>query len=241
MTHLLDTLLVAVAAIALPGWSFVAGRWRAGRPRSERKLFQRYCLIAIRGVALSALVVFVWWKGGRPFSTLGLDVPVGGAGRVGLVIDVVIAGYYLFKVQFSRRSSAELAATRDRLRRLGSYDMLPQTPPEFAVYPIAAVAGSTCEELLYRGFLIGTLTSLISTTGSVLVSSALFGLGHAYQGWVGILRTTLIGLGLGVAFALTNSLWWLIIAHSVANLSGVLLARRMLAESPEAATTNRSS
>ncbi len=233
MTHLLDALLVAVAAVALPAWSFVTGRWRAGRPRSERKLFQRYWLIAIRGVALSALVVFVWGKAGRPFSTLGLDVPVGVAGRVGLVIDVVIAGYYLFKVQFSRRSPEQLATTRDRLRRLGSYDMLPQTPREFAIYPIAAVAGSTCEELLYRGFLITTLRPAISTTGAVLVSSALFGLGHAYQGWLGILRTTVIGLGLGVAFALTSSLWWLIIAHSVANLSGVLLARRMLVESPE--------
>ena len=233
MTRLLDAVLVAVAAVALPAWSFVAGRWRAGRPRSERKPFQRYWLIAVRGAALSALVVFVWSKAGRPFSALGLDAPIGAAGRVGLVIDVVIAGYYLFKVQFSRRSPGELAATRDRLRRLGSYDMLPQTPREFAVYPIAAVAGSTCEELLYRGFLVGTLTPLISTAGAVLVSSALFGLGHAYQGWLGILRTTVIGLVLGIAFALTSSLWWLIIAHSVANLSGVLLARRMLAESPE--------
>jgi membrane protease YdiL (CAAX protease family) len=233
MTHPLDALLLAVAAVALPAWPFVTGRWRAGRPRSERKLFQRYWLIAIRGVALSALIVFVWRKAGRPFSTLGLDVPVGVAGRVGLVIDVAIAGYYLFKVQFSRRSSEQLAATRERLRRLGSYDMLPQTPREFAIYPIAAVAGSTCEELLYRGFLISTLTSLIGTAGAVLVSSTLFGLGHAYQGWLGIVRTTLIGIGLGVAFALTSSLWWLIIAHSVANLSGVLLARRLLAESPQ--------
>jgi uncharacterized protein len=233
MTHLFDALLVAVAAVALPAWSFVTGRWRAGRPRSERKLFERYWLIAIRGAALSALVVFVWSKEGRPFSALGLDVPIGIAGRVGLVIDAAIAGYYLFKVQFSRRSSEQLAATRERLRRLGSYDMLPQTPREFAIYPIAAVAGSTSEELLYRGFLIGTLTPLIGTAGAVLVSSALFGLGHAYQGWLGILRTTVIGLGFGIAFALTSSLWWLIIAHSVANLSGVLLARRILAESPE--------
>jgi CAAX protease family protein len=237
MTHVLDALLVAVAAVALPVWSFVAGRWRAGRPRAERKLFQRYWLIAIRGAALSALVVFAWSKAGRPFSALGLDVPIGIAGRAGLVIDVVIAAYYLFTVQFSRRSSVQLAATRERLRRLGHYDMLPQTLREFAIYPIAAVAGSTCEELLYRGFLIGTLTPLMGTAGAVLMSSALFGLGHAYQGRLGILRTTVIGLGLGIAFALTSSLWWLIIAHSVVNLSGVLLARRMLAESPEGIAT----
>jgi hypothetical protein len=43
----------------------------------------------------------------------------------------------------------------------------------------------------------------------------------------------LIGIAFGVAFALTHSLWWLLIAHTSANLSGVLLARRLLHESPE--------
>jgi len=44
-----------------------------------------------------------------------------------------------------------------------------------------------------------------------------------------------IGCAFGVAFALTQSLWWLLIAHGSANLSGVLLARRLHAESPESA------
>ena len=200
-------------------------------------MFHRYWLIAIRGVLLSALVIFAWWKAGRPFSALGLDMPVGGAGRVGLAINVGIVVYYLLKVQFSQRSAAELVATRERLRQLGSYDTLPQTPREFAVYPIAAIAGSACEELLYRGFLIGTLAPLLGSASSVSLSAALFGLGHVYQGWLGILRTTVIGVALGTAFALTGSLWWLIIAHSVANLSGVVLARRMLAASPERSAT----
>ena len=56
----------------------------------------------------------------------------------------------------------------------------------------------------------------------------LFGLEHAYQGWIGAARTTVIGCGFGVAFAVTHSLWWLLIAHGSANLSGVLLARKML-------------
>jgi CAAX protease family protein len=111
--------------------------------------------------------------------------------------------------------------------------MLPQTPGKFAVFPIAAVAGSTCEELLYRGFFIGRLAPTVGTAAAVLSSSALFGLGHAYQGWIGVARTMLIGIAFGVAFALTHSLWWLLIAHTSANLSGVLLARRLLHESPE--------
>ena len=183
----------------------------------------------------SALVILAWWKAGRPLSALGLDVPVGIPGRVGLIIDVGIVGYYLASVQFSRRTRSQLVATRDRLRRLGSYDMLPKTPGEFAVFPVAAVAGSICEELLYRGFLIGVLTPRLGMAGAVLSSAVLFGLGHAYQGWIGVARTTVIGCAFGVAFAQTHSLWWLLIAHASANLSGTFLAWRMLAESSESA------
>jgi membrane protease YdiL (CAAX protease family) len=229
----LDVFLLAVAGVGLPAWSFYSRRWYARRSPSARTRSSRYWLIAVRGVMLSMVVLGAWWKANRPFSALGLDVPVGLPGRVGFLIDVVIVGYYLTRVQFSRRSPEQLAATRDRLRRLGSYDMLPQTSREFAIFPIAAVAGSTCEELLYRGFLIGALAPAMGTAGAVVASSLLFGLGHLYQGRIGVLRTTVIGFAFGVAFTLTHSLWWLLIAHISLNLSGILLARRVLAESPE--------
>jgi membrane protease YdiL (CAAX protease family) len=145
-------------------------------------------VIAIRGAALGALILVAWENAGRPFAALGLDVPVGGAGRVRLLLDVAIVGYYLASVQFRKRSRDQLAATRERLRRLKSYEMLPQTPAEFATYPIAAVAGSAFEELLYRGYLVGGFAPVVGSPLAVLGSSMLFGLGHAYQGTIGVVR-----------------------------------------------------
>jgi membrane protease YdiL (CAAX protease family) len=87
-----------------------------------------------------------------------------------------------------------------------------------------AVVGSTWEELFYRGFLIGLLGPAFGVLPAVLLSSTVFGFGHAYQGWFGVVRTAIIGLALAVAFVLTNSLWWLIGAHVVFNLSGGLFA-----------------
>lgn len=228
----LDFLLLGIVFIGLPAWSLVASRWYAQKPAHWTRL-AKYWLIAIRGTLLSALVIVAWWKAGRAFSVLGLHVPVRTAGRVGFLVDIAIIVYYLVSVQFRRRSPNQLAATQERLRRLGSYDMLPQTRAEFAMYPIVVITGSTCEELLYRGYLLGGLSPLLGAGAAVLCSSALFGLGHLYQGRIGVLRTTVIGLVFGVAFAVTHSLWWLMIAHTCANMSGVLLARRMPVESIE--------
>jgi hypothetical protein len=44
-----------------------------------------------------------------------------------------------------------------------------------------------------------------------------------------VVRTMIIGLAFGVGFALTHSLWWLLVAHASANLSGLFLARRIAA------------
>jgi CAAX protease family protein len=86
-----------------------------------------------------------------------------------------------------------------------------------------ALVGSVTEEILYRGF----LTLLAGLWGAVLISSIAFGLGHIYQGWMGVVRTSCIGLAFGVAYALTNSLWWLMLAHTMFKSFGGLVAWRL--------------
>lgn len=67
----------------------------------------------------------------------------------------------------------------------------------------------------------------VGPLAAVLLSSVLFGLGHAYQGIVGILRTAIIGLAFGAGCALTKSLWWLVVAHVIVSLCAVAFARRL--------------
>jgi membrane protease YdiL (CAAX protease family) len=232
----LDMVLVVIAAIGLPAWSVIAGRWYARHGRAERRRSQRYWIVIVRGAILSGLVLLTWARAGRSFALLGFDSPVGTAGRVGLLIDVLIIGYYFGAVQLRKRSREHLDATRTRLRRLRTYDMLPQTAVDFATYPIAATVGSVFEELLYRGYLIAVLAPPLGVSIAVLSSAVLFGFGHLYQGTIGVVRTVFIGLALGVGLALTHSLWWLMIAHASANLSGIMLARRLRPASIDAVT-----
>ncbi|MDQ3607147.1 MAG: CPBP family intramembrane metalloprotease, partial [Gemmatimonadota bacterium] len=64
--------------------------------------------------------------------------------------------------------------------------LLPRTPTEKAAFVGVSVTAGVCEELVFRGFLIPALDI---ATGSlplaVLLSCAIFGLLHSYQGMIG--------------------------------------------------------
>jgi len=85
------------------------------------------------------------------------------------------------------------------------------------------------EELVYRAYLMPRIATLVGPTrigglGSLLVSSALFGLSHAYQGLSGVVSTTLAALVFGgVYLALRRNLWAAIIAHGVLDTIGFVL------------------
>jgi len=231
----LDVVLIVIAGIGLPTWSLIAGQ-RHGRGPAHSRRSQRYWIVIVRGAILSGLVLLTWAQAGRSFALLGFDSPVGPGGRVGFLIDALIVGYYFAAVRLRRRSREQLDATRARLRRLRTYDMLPQSAVDFATYPVAATVGSVFEELFYRGYLIAVLAPPLGLSVAVLSSALLFGLGHLYQGTIGVIRTSVIGLALGIGIALTHSLWWLIIAHASANLFGIMLARRLRPTSIDVAT-----
>lgn len=74
------------------------------------------------------------------------------------------------------------------------------------------------EELTARGFLLSRCR--IATTGTalpIIISALLFGIGHAYQGWVGVLQTTLVGIVLAVFTLRWKTLWPAILAHATLN------------------------
>lgn len=92
------------------------------------------------------------------------------------------------------------------------------------------------EEVLHRGFLMGYLARLfggkkIGWWVSLLVVSILFGLGHAYQGPMGMLLVTYSGLVFGTLYIVSGrNLWFTIIAHGTADTIVFLLLFTGLAE-----------
>jgi membrane protease YdiL (CAAX protease family) len=95
--------------------------------------------------------------------------------------------------------------------------------PLGSILPLAAFVG-LWEETVFRGFLLGRLRAALpvpDTPGArlrrdvvaVALSAVLFGAGHGYQGFLGLLQTTVAGLVLGALVIWRRSLWPAIGAH----------------------------
>lgn len=110
--------------------------------------------------------------------------------------------------------------------------LLPETPRE-RVWCVLAIAPTAafCEEFLYRGILLYQITQWTQWPGwGVIVSSAAFGLAHAYQGLNGMARAALLGGLLAAAVVYTGSLYPSMAAHFLIDaVALVWLGPRMLA------------
>jgi len=113
-----------------------------------------------------------------------------------LVAILLLGVFLLFRKVAGIRESALLV------------QLLPKTGTEKVLFVFLSFAAGVGEEIAYRGYLIPALTLLLGWDwGAAILSSAVFGLLHAYQGWLGIVRTAALGLVLASSFILSGVLW----------------------------------
>ncbi len=90
---------------------------------------------------------------------------------------------------------------------------------------IAIFKGGVVEEL-WRGFSISQFSKEYGKTGlimAIILSSAVFGIGHLYQGYDAVVVTTIEGLVLGAIFMLRKSLLELILIHATRDILSIFL------------------
>jgi membrane protease YdiL (CAAX protease family) len=219
----LDFLVVA-AAVAMVAQGVVTGIRNAQTPRSELRLMRRYWFTIGRALVVSAVILLDWYWAGRSWALLGFDIPVGIRGLAGFGIDAAIIGFYAYVALFRKVTPERMAVAR---KHQDSLKILPETRAEMALFPVMALLASPFEELLFRGFLMWFFLPFAGLWGGAVLSSLLFGTAHAYQGWRGVARTGLVGFAFAAAYALTHSLWWLMLAHMALNLGGGLFAMKL--------------
>jgi uncharacterized protein len=221
----LDFLLLFLAAFVMPLLSAITGRQL--QRRSGVPLIRRYWLTIIRGWMVVALIVFAWFWARRPFATLGLDWPISFWGEIGFIATALMALYFFVQlVRVPKLAGANLDKWADRMQTL---KITPGTHDELLVFILVAITAGVWEELLYRGFFIWFLMPLTGAAGAAVISSAIFGIGHLYQGRTGVVYTALVGLAFAVFYLLTQSLWWLMAAHAIVDIYGGTLVYRLLA------------
>jgi hypothetical protein len=103
--------------------------------------------------------------------------------------------------------------------------MYPTTLPETCVFVVLAVLAGFCEEIIFRGYFMRQFTAWTkSVVAGVALQAILFGLGHGYQGWKGMLVISVYGSFFGILAVLRKSLRPGIIQHCAQDgFSGALV------------------
>jgi membrane protease YdiL (CAAX protease family) len=104
--------------------------------------------------------------------------------------------------------------------------IMPMTPNERRWFVPLCVTAGVCEEILCRGFLLHYLHTFpfhLELMFALLLSSAIFGMGHLYQGVAGVIQTAVMGFMFGLIFFLTSTLLVPIVLHALIDLRVLLL------------------
>jgi membrane protease YdiL (CAAX protease family) len=200
--------------------------WRAFVRQSQRDAAKARHALWLRGALLmwaaSASVLWLWISTGVPLSSVGLDLPDGWR----LWGPLAFVAAFVALQASSAVKLARLAAPNEKYRaRLGgAAPICPRTAAELPAFFAVSLTAGFCEELVFRGFLIWVLQPLVGLWIAVALAALLFGLGHAYQGLAGVIRTALLGLVFTAVVLLTRSLWPAIVLHAAVDAMGGVIA-----------------
>ena len=170
-----------------------------------------------------------WWLLlGNGLESMGLMPVVAGWQWVAIGVGVfAILAQVIYLASVSRNADA-LAKIKEQMGELSI--LAPQTRTEIRLFDMVSITAGVCEEILYRGLLLATLVSLVGTWPAVAITSLIFGLGHAYQGISGIVKTGLIGLVLALLTVFSGSLFIAIVLHAVVDLTSGRMMGKALRE-----------
>jgi membrane protease YdiL (CAAX protease family) len=172
-----------------------------------------------------ATAVIVWRSVARGLgpTALGLSPE---RPALGIVLGAALAAALGTLQIVSLRQTARLPIEkRGQLYHLAA-KLMPRELTDGLVFVALVGTVSLCEELIYRGFVFAVFRQMGSGSAvlAIVGSSALFALGHAYQGRRGVANTFVLGLLLAGARSWSDSLLPAILAHltvdSVAGLVG---------------------
>lgn len=174
-------------------------------------------LVGLTALSLRLTDKEAGWLGLRPLTPERAEF-LQGMG-IAVLAGLVLVHLLTWFVQRVRRNYADQLARFDPL--------LPTGWREHLVYAVSAITAGICEEVLFRGLVLGYLGTWVPellTWGAVAISAVIFGLAHLYQGWKGMIGTGLLGAVLGGIYLFTGSLWPSVVLHALIGLNAPLTA-----------------
>ena len=160
-------------------------------------------IVCVQWFLAGAMLVILWHHGlsaGDAGERIGDSRLTFGGTFALLIVLAIVSCVVLWRLE--RLQPAALNAAVGRMRKL-----VPAFGLEMAAFVVVCLTAGVCEELLYRGWLVNLLRVATGSTWVAVVAGAIvFGVGHAYQGAIAMLRTGFVGLQLAILYVVVGSL-----------------------------------
>ena len=211
LDHFLAVLLLVIVPIR------ALWRSRSGRMASGTKI-GRY--IATIGMVTGMLVLLAtsWLMTGRSASDLGLGVPASALSLTGPGIAAAVLAILAWGV--AERSSAAPTDAEPP-----PHDLMPETPLETQLFPFLCLAAGCGWEVLYRGFLLLYLQPITGLWGGVVITAMAYGAAHGVRTGKQFLASIVSAFAFTIGYAVTSSLWWLMLLHTGLMMLGAFASR----------------
>ncbi|HLV31095.1 MAG TPA: type II CAAX endopeptidase family protein [Chitinispirillaceae bacterium] len=173
----------------------------------------------LRDLGLLFLVLFFIWRNNENFSDIGLYFKEAG-------LEALIGALLFFPVSLSASVLQQI------LTHIGIQSPINQTPFIFereglyqlvlAIFLVTVVA--ITEETVFRGYLINRFKVFTNNnSASVFFSTAIFAIGHGYQGTSGIIVVGYLGFIFALVYLWRRSLVAPMIMHFMQNFLGIII------------------
>jgi uncharacterized protein len=207
--------------------------WR-GRIRLRQLLANPHVGTPERLSLYISTIVFQWlaagvaaWRAfahGFRWAEMGLVEP-----SYSTVVGGIVGAGAIAALQWLNLRRMGSAGQRVQSLRALAEKIFPRNTTELVPFLALAVTAGICEEFLYRGFAIAAFTRVgLPGWSVVLVTAALFGLAHLYQGRGGLFGTMILGILFGAVRLAQTSLLPVVLSHAAIDIVAGIAGPRYL-------------
>jgi membrane protease YdiL (CAAX protease family) len=175
--------------------------------------------LIFRDLSLVALVLFFLWRNGEPLTHIGWT----GRRLVGeAILGVVCFVPFFLSAALLERFLLHLGLTSPSQSRPSF--LTAQGPAEFVLGGFLVAVVALAEETIFRGYLLLRFQALLRNTPvAVLLSSAIFAIGHGYEGSAGVVTVGFMGVVFALLYLWRRSLVAPIVMHFLQDFLGIVL------------------
>ena len=200
-------------------------------PKPKLPALQGYWHQGRFALTLLAVCMLVNWLENHSARQLGLGPP-SPAGFWGLAISTaLVAVLHIFgKRAESKMTPEQRGKQEEKLRELPL--SMPQTRVEIVAYFVIMIGMTAIWELLFRGYLLLILTPFTGLPLAVALAAISYGAGHGFKSIKQFAASIVAAFFFTIGYALTGSLWWLMVLHAAAPVAMFFTVRKLSQDKP---------